>query len=281
LVIFFLDNRFRVLPSALHGYLPQHHSGFVITDITVKRCSSVNFFSSCKVEGESWHRIEKDLYLGSSYFSSAYVDVQRKKEEELKPDDKVILDIVVGRLDPSGKKGEGDERWDAKPEGIWVKSSAKRHASDEKTVVTDVDVLFGPDAVDPREGWEVKDTGLLLGSGEAHQPRLSIRRGSHSAPTKPVLHIGENGKFKILQVADLHLSTGVGDCRDAMPADGSKCEADTRTLEFIGKMLDEEKPDLVVLSGDQVNGDTAKDAQTVWSQFLLVMTAFDCMVGNF
>jgi hypothetical protein len=282
LVIFFLDNRFRVLPSALHDYLPQHHPGLVITDITVTKCSSLNVFSSCKVEGENWHRIEKDLYLGSSYVSSAYVHIQRKKEEELKPDDKVILDITVGRLDPStGKKGEGDERWEAKREGIWVKSSAKRHASDEKTAVTGVDVLFGPDAVDPREGWEVKDTALLLGSGEAHQPRLSIKRGSHSEPKKPVPHIGENGKFKILQVADLHLSTGVGVCRDAMPADGSKCEADTRTLEFIGKMLDEEKPDLVVLSGDQVNGDTAKDAQTVWSQFLLVLIASDCLVGNF
>jgi hypothetical protein len=264
-VIFFLDNRFRVLPSAIHGYLPQHHPGLVITDIAVKKCS---LFSSCKIEGDNWHRIEKDLYLGSSYISSAYVHIQRKKEEELKLEDTVILDITVGRLDPStGKKDEGNERWESKPEGIWVKRSAKRHASDEKTAVTGVDVLFGPDAVDPREGWEIKDTALLLGSGEAHQARLSIRRGSPSVPVKPVPRIGENGKFKILQVADLHLSTGVGVCRDAMPADGSKCEADTRTLEFIGKMLDEEKPDLVVLSGDQVNGDTAKDAQTVWSNF--------------
>lgn len=230
----------------------------------MKKCSSVNVLSSCKVEGDNWHRIEKDLYLGSSYFSSAYVHIQRKKEEELKPDDKVILDITVSRIDPStGEKGEGDERWESKLAGIWVKSSAKHHASDEKTAVTGVDVLFGPDAVDPREGWQVKDTPLLLGSGEAYQARLSIRRGTHSVPEKPVPRISVNGKFKILQVADLHLSTGVGVCRDAMPEDGNKCEADSRTLEFIGKMLDEEEPDLVVLSGDQVNGDTAEDAQTV------------------
>jgi hypothetical protein len=238
----------------------------------VTECSSVNLFSSCKAKGDNWHRIEKDLYLGSSYFSSAYVHIQWKKEEELKPDDKVILDITVARIDPSvGKNGKGDEQWESKHGGIWVKSSAKHHASDEKTAVTGVDVLFGPDAVDPREGWEVKDTPLLLGSGEVHQARLSIRRGTHSAPEKQVPRIGENGKFKILQVADLHLSTGVGHCREPIPADGSNCEADTRTLEFIGKMLDEEKPDLVVLSGDQVNGGTAKDAQTVCSRLLLVM----------
>lgn len=224
-------------------------------------------FSSCKIEGDGWQRIEKDLYLGSGWVSSAYVHIQRKREEELLPDDRVILDVAVGLLDPSTrKKGEGDERWEFKTAGIWVKHSAKRHASDEKKAVTGVDVLFGPDAVDPREGWEIKGTSLLLGSsGEAHQARLSIRRGTHGAPTQPEPQINENGKFKILQVADLHLSTGVGHCRDPMPVgyNGGKCEADTRTLEFIGKMLDEEEPDLVVLSGDQLNGETAPDAQTV------------------
>lgn len=246
------------------------------------KCSSLNVFRSCRVEGDDWRRIEKDLYLGSSYVSRAYVHIRRKKEEELKPDDKVILDITVGLLNPStGKKGKGDELWESKPEGIWVKRSAKRHASDEKTTVTDVDVLFGPDAVDPREGWEIKDTALLLGFGEAHEARLSIRRGIHNAPERPVPRISENGKFKILQVADLHLSTGVGKCREPMPDDGRKCEADPRTLEFIERMLDEEKPDLVVLSGDQINGDTAKDAQTVWTKFLLVMIASDCLIGNF
>lgn len=230
------------------------------------KCSSLNLFSSCKIEGDNWQRIEKDLYLGSGLVSKAYVHVQRKKDEELLAEDKIILDIVVGNLDPStGKKGESDERWESKPAGIWVKRSAKRHASD---AITSVDVLFGPDAVDPRDGWEIKDTSLLLGnSGETYQPRLSIRRGAHIEPTRPVPRINENGKFKILQVADLHLSTGVGVCRDPVPAEynGGKCEADPRTLEFIGNMLDKEEPDLVVLSGDQVNGDTAPDAQSVTS----------------
>jgi hypothetical protein len=271
LVIFFLDNRFRVLPSAIHDYLPQHHPGLVITDITVTKCSSVNLISSCEIKGDSWHRIEKDLYLGSAWLSSAYVHIQRKREEELLPDDKVIFDIAVGRLDPStGQRGEGDERWESRPEGIWIKRSAKRHASDHNNAVTGVDVLFGADAVDPRDGWEIKDTSLLLhSSGEVHQARLSIRRGKQITHEKPVPRINANGRFKILQLADLHLSTGLGVCRDPMPKNGGKCDADIRTMEFVGKILDEEKPDLVVLSGDQVNGDTAPDAQSVCTTVLV------------
>jgi hypothetical protein len=130
--------------------------------------------------------------------------------------------------------------------------------------VTGVDVLFGDDAVEAREGWEIKGTPLLLsGAGSSTQPaQISIQRGTPKEPTKPQPRIGDNGRFKIMQLADLHLSTGVGRCRDALPDEG-KCEADPRTLDFVTRVLEDEKPDLVILSGDQVNGETAPDAQSV------------------
>jgi hypothetical protein len=266
ITVLILDNRYKVLPSSLHNALPAHHPGLVITDITVTTCSWANVFKSCKLNPEVWHRIEKDLYLGKG-FTNAYVHVQRKKEEELLPEDKVILDIMVGRLDPiTGVKGEGDQKWEKRPAGIWLKRSSKRHASDGQNAITAVDVLFGADAVDPRTGWQMVGTPLLLGtSGEGHEATISMRRGKQEVQKKVVPRINGNGKFKIMQVADLHLSTGLGHCRDEMPVglNGGRCEADPRTLEFVGRLLDEEKPDLVVLSGDQVNGETAPDAQTV------------------
>ena len=219
-------------------------------------------FSSCKLDSEVWHRIEKDLYLGKSWSSSAYVHIQRKKEEELLPEDRVIVDIKVGRLDPV--KEPGIETWEKRPAGLWLKRSAKRHASDNDKAITAVDVLFGSDAVDPRSGWEMVGMALLLDTSDSGQEaRMSIRRGKPDGHSKVIPRIKENGKFKIMQAADLHLSTGTGHCRHAMPEDGTPCEADTRTLEFVGKLLDEEKPDLVILSGDQVNGETAPDAQSV------------------
>ncbi|KAF7948925.1 hypothetical protein EAE96_008105 [Botrytis aclada] len=264
IILWFLDNRYRVLPSALHDYMPAHHPGLVITDITVTKCSKINIFTSCKLDSDKWHRIEKDLYLGQGWVNSAYMHVQRKKEEELTSEDKVVMDVSVGRLDPAtATKGEGDKRWESRPAGLWLKRSAKRHASDSNEAVTSVDVLFGADAVDPRDGWEMTGTPLLLdSSGEVQEARLSIRRGKLIMPSKPTPRIRDNGKFKILQAADLHLSTGTGHCRDAMPEDGGKCEADPRTLEFVGRLLDEEKPDLIILGGDQINGETAPDAQS-------------------
>ncbi|KAF3001039.1 hypothetical protein E8E14_006705 [Neopestalotiopsis sp. 37M] len=266
LIVFFLDRNFRFIPNAIHEYMPQHHPGLVITDLKITKCSSVSLFKPCKLDPEKWHRIEKDLYLGKGWVSSAYLNVRRLKEEDLTPEDKVVMDVMVGRLDPSqGAKGQADVPWESRGSGLWVLRSAKVHASDSKQAVTAVDLLFGDDAVEARDGWDIVGTPMLLDTNtNIPAAHVTIRRGSQPAPFKPQPRVKDNGKFKIMQLADIHLSTGVGHCREAVPDEyhGGKCEADPRTLEFAARLIEEEKPDLVVLSGDQVNGDTAPDAQT-------------------
>jgi hypothetical protein len=267
-LIVFLDNRFRVLPASIHGHLPTHFSGYVITDVTVTTCSTINPFSNCRLDPQVWYRIEKDLYLRTGWTSSAYIHFQRKKEEELSSSDKVVVDLKISRLTPQSDSNSKSEivNWEPRPGGIWLKRTAARHASDSHNTVTYVDVLFGADAVDPRPNWEVKDTPLLLDSWtEQLETRLSIRRGNPVKTKKPTPRINENGKFKVMQLADMHLSTGLGVCRDPVPAEsvaGQGCEADPRTLEFVDRLLEEEKPDMVVLTGDQINGETAPDAQS-------------------
>lgn len=287
IVIFFLDRNFRVLPNALHEFLPTHHPGFVITDITITSCSSFNLFSNCNLDPEVWHRIEKDLYLGKATFSNAFVHIRRKREEELTGEDKVVVDVSVGRIDPAavGGKDNGksspDVRWEARPSGLWVKRSSKKGASDSKEAVTGIDLLFGDDATEARPGWTIVGTALLLDASRSiPAAHVTIRRGAEHAHAKPVPRVGDNGKFKIMQLADLHLSTGVGHCRDSLPEDwnGGKCEADPRTLEFVSKILEEERPNLVVLSGDQVNGDTAPDTQSVSLTLRVYRSYKTCML---
>jgi hypothetical protein len=268
LLVFFLDSRYRVLPQAMHKHLPLHHPGLIITDITVQTCSALNPLAKCQLDQDKWHRVEKDLYLGSGWVSKAYVHIRRKKEEELTDEDTVVVDVRTGKLDPGmADKAQAGEKWESRPAGLWIKRSARRHASDSKKSVTAVDILFGADAVEPRPGWELVPNGALhLDTGsDSKEPRVSIRRGQPQTHEKPVPRIRKDGKFKIMQLSDLHLSTGLGKCRDPVPKElnGGRCEADPRTLEFVERVLDEEKPDLVVLSGDQVNGDTAPDVPSV------------------
>jgi Calcineurin-like phosphoesterase len=266
LLVFILDDRYSVLPNSVHNAIPVHHPGLVITDITVQMCN--NPLGSCKLKSEKWHRIDKDVFLGKAFMRWGYVHIQRKKQEELKAGDKVISDVRVGRLNPAkSEDAAADSKWESRPAGIWLKRTVWGKDRIDDHSITAVDLLFGPDAVEPRPGWEIKGTPLLVsgsGSNGIEEARLTVRKGEMIREHhKPPPRVNKNGKFKILQVSDLHLSTGVGHCRDAEPPSSvEKCEADPRTLEFVTRILDEEKPDLVVLSGDQVNGETAPDAQS-------------------
>ena len=224
--------------------------------------------------------MEKDLYLSRGWLSHAFVHIQRKRESELTDTDKVILDIRVSKIDPvTSEKNQGTEKWESRPGGIWLKRTSKHRESDSHHAITAIDVLFGSDSVEAREGWEIIPQNLLLSDvgGENQGSYLSIRRGPPLEPEKPVLHINHDGKFKILQVSDLHLSTGPGLCRDPEPpssseSSGGHCDADPRTLTYINIVLDSEKPDLLILSGDLVNGDTAADAQSALFKIASICT---------
>jgi hypothetical protein len=264
-VVFFLDRNYRVLPNSIHGYMPSHHPGLVITDVTIAQCSSVNIFSSCDLDPNRWHRIDKELYLGHTWTTKAYLFVSRKREQDLQPEDSIVMDVTVGRRDP-GSDTESLDQWEPRASGLWIKRSTSKMSSDSDDAITDIDILYGDDATEARPGWSITGIPLLLNSGRKDlSVHVTVRRGPPVEIKKTVPRIPDNGRFKIMQIADLHLSTGVGACRHAIPDayNGGPCEADPRTLDFVTKMLEEEKPDFVVLSGDQVNGDTAPDAPSV------------------
>lgn len=196
--------------------------------------------------------------------SRAYLHVRRKKEEELAKDENIVYELKVSKTRPQLDGTVKDAAWEYRDMGLWIKRSSTRQ-SDENKYVTGVDVLFGPDAADPRSNWRILDHSLeATTTGENPQPHLTVRHGPAGTFERPKPRIRKDGKFKIMQAADLHLATGLGKCREAIPNsyNDGPCEADPRTLEFVEKMIEDEKPDLVILSGDQVNGDTAPDAQT-------------------
>lgn len=264
--ILILDHNFRVLPKSIHAYLPQHHQGHVVADLTIVQCSSINPFSSCELDSEVWQRINKDLYLGKGWVTTAYLHVRRTRQEELTEDDMVVMDIAVGKRNPSEEVGgDPNHKWERRRGGVWLRRLPRKFVDHLDDSITAVDVLFGDDAVEVREGWEMVPSRLKLDNQKIAGAYITARTGHPKATKKPVPRINDNGKFKIVQVADLHLSTGVGICRDAITEgyNGGKCEADPRTLDFINKVLDDEKPDLIVFSGDQVHGTSAPDAQTV------------------
>lgn len=174
-----------------------------------------------------------------------------------------------------------------KPLFLWYKlgKTAGDMTSDERAnLITELDVLYGEDV--PWYGFEMLEPATLEQKGKVEATHICYRRGvksKHSsiamicidtppvAPKAPPLHFNRNGKFKILQVADLHFSVSQGTCRDTILNPCEKSDNLTQTL--VGHMIDAEKPDLIVFTGDQLNGQgTSWDPRSVLAKFSRAVT---------
>lgn len=131
--------------------------------------------------------------------------------------------------------------------------------------ITEVDVIYGTGPAWPG----FKQVGLAVQSNEqlnVAQVTLTARRTPERLPNEPPDPLfKEDGTFKIMQLSDLHLSVRHELCRDVAWNTPSKpCIADDDTIKMIEKWLDEEKPDMIVFTGDQLNGQgTSWDEKSV------------------
>lgn len=226
----------------------------VVTDLDLSFGSERDDLSRRALCAGGWRLIEKELYLHMAD-RTAWLHVAEAKENELTTDDLVITDVTIGDHYPHGSL---ETSWESRPGGIWL--LRRNYTSESHRAVTSVDVLFGVDAVDPRPQWTLSQTPLQLGTmPEIPVARLSVRFGAvESEPIRPQpeLRAGRNGSFKIAQISDTHMVAGTGICKDAVDEHEQplpQSEADPLTIKFLEGVLDTEKPDLVVLTGDQIH----------------------------
>jgi hypothetical protein len=193
----------------------------VVTDLTVCIFSPTVSPSTCELDPRVWHRIEKELCLYTSQ-QSAWLYVALANEEELAAEDLLVMDIRVAEPPPNPSSGHS---WESRPGGIWVLRSKVSGMIDQ--AVTEVDVLFGMDTVDPRPQWALMRSSLQL-NGQPKVPvaRLSVLHGR--AKPRPdaqaALRVREDGKFKIVQISDTHMVTGVGYAKMLLIAMGKICQ---------------------------------------------------------
>lgn len=75
----------------------------------------------------------------------------------------------------------------------------------------------------------------------------------------PPLRFKPDGRFKILQIADMHYANGATTkCKDVLPTQYKSC-SDLNTTTFVKRLIAAEKPDLIVFSGDNIFGQDTID----------------------
>ncbi|GLT34258.1 hypothetical protein SLA2020_087820 [Shorea laevis] len=74
------------------------------------------------------------------------------------------------------------------------------------------------------------------------------------------LRFGQNGEFKILQVADMHYANGKRTrCKNVLPDQDAGC-SDLNTTAFAQRIILAEKPDFIVFTGDNIFAHDATNA---------------------
>ncbi|GKB14269.1 probable cytosolic oligopeptidase A, partial [Tanacetum coccineum] len=87
-----------------------------------------------------------------------------------------------------------------------------------------------------------------------------VKCSSVGSSTKQLRFNSKKGEFKILQVADMHFADGrKTPCEDVLPEQFAHC-TDLNTSVFLTRMIQAEKPDLIVFTGDNIFGHDATDA---------------------
>lgn len=277
LTVLLVDQYYSILPPSYQSRLTFTQPDHLVVDIKIESCV---LKSRCPANGvDGWYKIPKELGLGTRWSKSSFVYVKRVSKDKLSLEDKVVVDATIAdskaygnmlppyvlsdvspgtdeepaaNIQPSDISKHG---WKKKKNGLWIKYGSSRSTN----AVTAGDVLFGSDAKDPRLSWQLRD-GYI--DGLSTEPRLSLRIGPRQEKPEVTLRVQKSGNFKVMQIADLHFSTGPGKCLDPYPEEPTDCKADAWTLEYLTKVLDDEKPDFIALTGDQIFGQAAPDSET-------------------
>lgn len=164
-----------------------HTHATVVTDLSICFCASYHVLHECTGGSPKWRRIEKELYLHAAQ-QTAWLLVAQVQVKDLMPDDLVVTDVRVEPCSYDHDSLSGQDpgvlsrpvpSWERRSGGIWVSRTtypgdspqaqfqALAHAA---KAVTDVDILFGEDAVDPRPQWELLRHPLQLPNAQPEMP---------------------------------------------------------------------------------------------------------------
>ncbi|KAJ7281601.1 Metallo-dependent phosphatase-like protein [Mycena rebaudengoi] len=271
------------LPLDTWAPLMPHDTG--LSEISVTRClvnPRLGDICDPKTTSEQdairgpWVRVDRNLNYDAGYFAG-YLSIYYRRTR--RQDINLITDI---KLYPESETPFPPDSWTKVPESLragirgspplylWYrvgKTAGEMTTEERSNIVTELDVSYGDDI--PWYGFEKLEPPTLLPKGPSLSTWITMRRGVKPPPRAPPLHFSRSGRFKILQIADLHYSVSAGTCRDT-PASLS-CEGGSDNLttnSLISKVLSIEKPDLVVFTGDQLNGQgTSWDPKSVIAKF--------------
>ncbi|EIM92818.1 Metallo-dependent phosphatase [Stereum hirsutum FP-91666 SS1] len=277
------------LPLDIWNPLLPHDTG--LSEIMIVRCMFASQWAEMCAPKSSkedeaikgkWVRVDPDLNIQSGMW---HLNVYYRRTRRL--DVRLITNIQLLPTDapepPPSTPGSTwtkadlsirDGVYKTEPLFLWFetgKTAGEMTAEEKQNLITEIDVTYGDG--NPWFGFEkLSPATTERQEGLRENVWLTYRKGVKAVPRAPPLHFSRDGRFKIMQVADLHFSVSAAPCRDT----NINCDpgAFNVTSTLIGQALDIEKPDLVIFTGDQLNGQgSAWDAKSILAKFAYEVTS--------
>ncbi|KAG0300417.1 purple acid phosphatase [Dissophora globulifera] len=222
-----------------------------ITQITTKACT----FPPCTID-DSWTRVNRPIMTGTL---KRYLYLFYKSVPGERPITSLNLSMNVqeeGGKDDDMDRESIDTGVNYKNNNVFI-TYRRGQMKDRHLAVDDIAIELGSNPIP--FSWSAasfdRDAAQEAPDWNA---QVIYRTGDKALPETPTLHFKQDGSFKIVQFADIHMATGPHSCHQAPST--MECTGDINTLEMMERMLDSEKPDLVVYTGDNVDGLTSNDA---------------------
>lgn len=266
------------------GFLPTNKKAVqIISDFTVLKC---NIYSKCNVpKGYIQLFPSLNYYHNSKIKTDYYLIIKLLSIDQTT---KIITDVTTTNKndnDNSDSSSSSYEEIIIEPGKLSLYKKTQmvnvdQPIDDKLPILRSIDVLFGNnDLIDSRphhkslhlSNSESMHTILSLNMmtlidqndlQEIHQQTINLRNSQ--------LIETMNKKYKIMQLSDLHFGQDLGRCDDTNTSSGGggdgdgdgdgdehvdefKCSSDLKTLKFIEKSIQEENPDLIVITGDLID----------------------------
>ncbi|KAF9332260.1 purple acid phosphatase [Podila minutissima] len=222
-----------------------------ITQIATKAC----VLSTCAMDS-SWTRINRPISTGTfkRYLYFFYKSV---------PGERPITDMQLLLDGGDGNDGGDNVNQEVIDTGVRFKNSnvlvaVTRGEVGDAHAIDNVAVELGANEIP----FSWNHASFQKASPDQEVPswnaQIIYRSGQRELPKTPTLRFHNDGTFKIVQFADMHMATGPHMCFNVPST--MNCVGDINTLMLMERMLEAERPDLVVFTGDNVDGLSSNDA---------------------